>query len=381
MEKIFYQDQEIKTFTATVTGCSKAENGWEITLDATAFYPTGGGQACDLGTLGEANVLDVWEREDKIIHLCDGPLEVGQTVNGHIDWERRFDLMQQHTGEHIVSGIIHKLYGHQNSGFHVGEELMEVDFDGPLPEGALEEIQRLANEAVWADYPVNCYVPSPEELPNVFYRTKRALPWPVRIVEIPGIDSCACCGIHTKRTAQVGLIYIFSCVKFHQGVRLEMACGKRALDRLHKICLQNKQVSQTLSARPLETGMAAQQMKDALAGERYRTAGLESRVFDTIAQRYAGQKTAFCFEEDLEPGGVRQLAEKIAKVADLAGVFSQKDGKCNLCLAGNPEEVKALGVALSQTLGARGGGKPGFWQGSVNATQEQLLAELPTQNA
>ena len=377
MEKLFYQDPEMKEFTATVTGCSQVEGGYEITLSATAFYPTGGGQACDLGTLGNANVLDVSERGEEIIHLCDASLEVGSTVTGKIDWERRFDLMQQHTGEHIVSGIIHKLYGHQNSGFHVGEELMEVDFDGPLPEGALEEIQRLANEAVWADYPVNCYVPSPEELPGVVYRTKRELPWPVRIVEIPGIDSCACCGIHTKHTAQVGLIYIFTCVKFHQGVRLEMACGKRALERLHKICLQNRLVSQILSARPLETGAAAQQMKDALAGEKYRAAGLESKIFDTIAQSFAGQKTAFCFEENLEPAGVRQLAEKIAKVAQLAGVFSQKEGKYNLCLAGKPEAVKALGASLSQTLAARGGGKPGFWQGSVSATREQIQALLP----
>jgi len=377
MEKLFYQDQEIKEFTANVTGCAQTDKGWEVTLDATAFYPTGGGQACDLGMLGNANVLDVSERGVQIIHLCDGPLEVGKTVTGKIDWARRFDLMQQHTGEHIVSGIIHRLYGHQNSGFHVGEELMEVDFDGPLPEGALEEIQRLANEAVWADLPVNCYVPSPEELPGVVYRTKRALPWPVRIVEIPGIDTCACCGIHTKRTAQVGLIYIFSCVKFHQGVRLEMACGKRALERLHKLCLQNKQVSQVLSARPLETGAAAQQLKDSLAGEKYRAAGLESRIFDKIAEGFAGQKTAFCFEEGLEPAGVRQLAEKLSKAANLAGVFSQKDGKYNLCLAGSPEAVKALGTTLSKSLGARGGGKPGFWQGSVAATKEELEALLP----
>lgn len=377
MEKLFYQDQEIKEFTATVTGCAQTDKGWEVTLDGTAFYPTGGGQACDLGMLGNAHVLDVSERGEEILHLCDGPLEVGKTVTGKIDWARRFDLMQQHTGEHIVSGIIHRLYGHQNSGFHVGEELMEVDFDGPLPEGALEEIQRLANEAVWADLPVNCYVPSPEELPGVVYRTKRALPWPVRIVEIPGIDSCACCGIHTKRTAQVGLIYIFSCVKFHQGVRLEMACGKRALERLHRLCLQNKQVSQILSARPLETGAAAQQLKDSLAGEKYRAAGLESRIFDKIAEGFAGQKTAFCFEEGLEPAGVRQLAEKLAKAANLAGVFSQKDGKYNLCLAGSPEAVKALGTTLSQSLGARGGGKPGFWQGSVTATKEELEALLP----
>ena len=377
MEKLFYQDQEIKEFTATVTGCAQTDKGWEVTLDATAFYPTGGGQACDLGMLGNAHVLDVSERGEEILHLCDGPLEVGKTVTGKIDWARRFDLMQQHTGEHIVSGIIHRLYGHQNSGFHVGEDLMEVDFDGPLPEGALEEIQRLANEAVWEDLPVNCYVPSPEELPGVVYRTKRALPWPVRIVEIPGIDSCACCGIHTKRTAQVGLINIFSCVKFHQGVRLEMACGKRALERLHKLCLQNKQVSQILSARPLETGAAAQQLKDSLAGEKYRAAGLESRIFDKIAEGFAGQKTAFCFEEGLEPAGVRQLAEKLSKAANLAGVFSQKDGKYNLCLAGSPEAVKGLGTTLSQSLGARGGGKPGFWQGSVTATKEELEALLP----
>ena len=375
--KLYYEDCHIREFTARVVSCEETPKGWEVVLDRTAFYPEGGGQACDIGTLGGVKVLDTRERGEEVIHLCDGPLEAGREVTGSIDWQRRFDLMQQHTGEHIVSGIIHRLYGHQNSGFHVGEELMEVDFDGPLPEGALEEIQRLANEAVWADLPVNCYVPSPEELPGVVYRTKRALPWPVRIVEIPGIDSCACCGIHTKRTAQVGLIYIFSCVKFHQGVRLEMACGKRALERLHKLCLQNKQVSQILSARPLETGAAAQQLKDSLAGEKYRAAGLESRIFDKIAEGFAGQKTAFCFEEGLEPAGVRQLAEKIAKVANLAGVFSHKDGKYNLCLAGSPEAVKGLGMTLSQSLGARGGGKPGFWQGSVAATKEELEALLP----
>ena len=157
-----------------------------------------------------------------------------------------------------------------------------------------------------------------------------------------------------------------------------MACGGKALNMLSRVYDQNRLVSQAFSAKLLETGAAAQQMKDALAGERYRSAGLESRIFDTIAQGFAGQKTAFCFKENLESAGVRALAEKIAQKAELAGVFSQKDGKCNLCLAGNPEEVKALGVALSQTLGARGGGKPGFWQGSVTATEEQikmLLAE------
>ena len=371
MEKLYYIDPEIKEFTATVTGCSKTEKGWEVTLDATAFYPTGGGQACDLGTLGNANVLDVAEREEAVIHLCDEALEVGAAVAGKIDWARRFDLMQQHTGEHIVSGIIHKLYGHQNSGFHVGEELMEVDFDGPLPEGALEEIQRLANEAVWADIPVNCYVPSPEELPNVAYRTKRELPWPVRIVEIPGIDSCACCGVHVERTSAVGLIKLFSCVKFHQGVRIEMACGRRALAILNAVYDQNRQVSQAFSAKIMETGEAARKMNQRLAAAEYRCAQLQKQVFAAIAAGYAGREKVLHFG-DLTPGETRELADAILPLISTSVLIcGGEDGKINFCLASHGD-VKAAGSALCAALGGRGGGKPPFFQGSLTATKEEI---------
>ncbi len=379
MEKLFYKDCNLQSFSAAVTGCAPADGGFEVTLSATAFYPTGGGQACDLGTLDEAAVLDVYERGEEIIHLCSRPLPVGKTVAGQIQWQRRFDLMQQHTGEHIVSGIIHKLYGLQNVGFHVGKEVMEVDFDGVLPQGALEEIQRLANEAVWADHPVRCFVPSPEELPGVSYRTKRALPWPVRIVEIPGVDSCACCGIHTGSTAQVGLIYIFGCVKFHQGVRLEMACGKRALERLHRAYAQNRQVSQTLSAQVLETATAARQMQEQLTAEKYRTAALQKQLFEIRAKQYAGTCPAWIFEEDLEPAQVRQFATLLAENCPVAGVFSGADGSYSLCLAGQPAMVKEMGQRLAQKLGARGGGKPGFYQGSVAAAKAELLAVLSTE--
>ena len=187
--KLYYQDPNIREFTATVTSCREGKGGWEITLDQTAFYPEGGGQACDTGTLGKVNVLDVQEREQQVIHLCDHPLPVGQTVAGEICWDRRFDLMQQHTGEHIVSGIIHRIYGYGNCGFHVGQQVMEVDFDGPIDPETLAKIEWEANEAVWQDLPVKCWYPSREELPGVFYRTKRQLPWPVRIVQVPGYDS------------------------------------------------------------------------------------------------------------------------------------------------------------------------------------------------
>ena len=237
--KLYYEDCHLAVFSATVTGCEAGRKGFEVTLDATAFYPEGGGQACDLGTLNGIPVLDVRERGEEIIHLCESPLEVGAQVEGVIDYDRRFDLMQQHTGEHIVSGIIHARYGYHNVGFHMGANFTEIDFDGVIPVEDLEKIEAEANEALWKNLAVTCWYPSEEELPKVFYRTKKALPWPVRIVEIPGYDSCACCGVHVKRTGEVGLVKLFSMVGLRGGSRIEMACGGRALALLNQIYRQN----------------------------------------------------------------------------------------------------------------------------------------------
>ena len=176
MKKLYYEDSHLKAFTATVTGCAQVKKGWEITLDATAFYPEGGGQASDTGILGEAKVISVREENEEIFHLCDSPLEVGSAVEGVIDWDRRFDLMQQHAGEHIVSGIIHKRYGWHNVGFHMGADVVTIDFDGPIPGEDLQEIEAAANAAVWQDLPIKCWYPSPEELPTVPYRRKKDLP-------------------------------------------------------------------------------------------------------------------------------------------------------------------------------------------------------------
>ena len=178
--KLYYEDCHLSRFQATVIGCEKSTKGYEILLDATAFYPEGGGQACDLGYLNGVRVLDVQERGETVVHLCNAPLETGSTVEGQIDYDRRFDLMQQHTGEHIVSGIIHRRYGFHNVGFHMGSEMIEIDFDGMVPAKDLQDIEQEANNALWQNLQVECWYPSEEELPHVTYRSKRALPWPVR---------------------------------------------------------------------------------------------------------------------------------------------------------------------------------------------------------
>ncbi len=374
--KLYYEDCHTRTFSATVIGCEQREKGFAVTLVATAFYPEGGGQACDIGTLDEARVLDVKEEGEAVVHLCDKPLDVGKTVTGTIDWTRRFDLMQQHTGEHIVSGIIHRLFGGHNTGFHVGADTVTIDFDCPIPADRIPEIEKLANEAVYLNLPVICTVPSEEELSKIPYRTKRALPWPVRLVEVPGYDTCACCGVHTAYTGELGIIKLLSCIKFHQGVRMEMVCGARAFQYLSSVYEQNRLVSQAFSAKILETGEAAARMNEALAAEKFRAAALEKQVFAATAERFAGQGDVVHFADGLEPASVRALADAIAQnCGGTAFVFSGSDEKgYSLCLVNKHAEVRDLGQALTQACNGRGGGKNGFFQGSVQATKAQIEA-------
>ena len=372
--KLYYEDCHMRTFSAKVTGCEAVDAGWEVTLEASAFYPEGGGQACDLGTLGACKVLDVQERGEEIVHLCDGALEIGEIVEGSIDYARRFDLMQQHTGEHIVSGIIHRRYGYHNKGFHIGEHTIQIDFDGVIAAADLESIEKEANEALWKNLLIRCWYPSQEELPNVFYRTKKALPWPVRIVEVPGYDSCACCGTHVALTGEVGLVKLFSVVGLRGGSRIEMACGGRALELLNLAYDQNRLVSQAFSAKIFETGSAAERMNEALTTEKYRVAGLWRRLFGGIAKSYQDCGDVLHFEEGLEPVLVRELADGIAGTCGgRAAVFSGDDQQgYSYCLAVREGDLRNFGKEMNAALNGRGGGKPNFLQGSVRATQEEI---------
>ena len=250
--KLYYEDCHLCRFEAKVTGCEKREKGYEVLLDATAFYPEGGGQACDLGTLGNAKVLDVRERGEAVVHLCDAPLETGSVVAGVIDYERRFDLMQQHSGEHIVSGIIHRRYGFHNVGFHMGSEMTEIDFDGMVPAEDLPDIEQEANHALWQD-----------------------------------------------------LVKLFSVVPLRGGCRIEMSCGARALRLLNRAFEQNRQVSQAFSAKWMETADAARKMNETLAKEKLRGAQLQKQIFENIAGGYKDRGDVLHFEPGLEPVEVR----------------------------------------------------------------------------
>ena len=374
--KLYYEDCHLRRMTATVLGCEDRDGKYRVILDATVFYPEGGGQGADTGKLGSVNVLDVREEGEAVVHICDGPLAPGQSVEGAICWEERFARMQQHTGEHMVSGLIHQMFGWHNTGFHMSSQDITIDFDGVIPPEALPELEAEVNRRAWEDLEVRCFVPSPEELERTFYRTKRALPWPVRIVQVPGTDSCACCGVHCARTGEVGLVKLFSSIPFRGGSRLLMACGSRALQILNDAYGQNKLVSQAFSAKIQETGEAARKMNALLEERKFRITQLERQLFAQTARNYAGKGDVLHFEEGLAPASVRELADLIADTCGgTAAVFSGTDeAGYSFCLVARSGDLRERTKAMTAALSGRGGGKPNFQQGSVKCTRADIEA-------
>lgn len=302
-ERIFYTDVCCHTFQATVLDCQpRKKKGYEVILDKTAFYPEGGGQPGDRGTLGGVHVTDTQERGEDILHLTDAPLEVGTQVTGTLDWNWRFSLMQNHSGEHIVSGILHRRTGANNVGFHMGNDAIIIDFDVELPPELLQEVEQEANEVVWKNLPVQVTYPTPEELETLDYRSKKALTGQVRIVTFPQTDTCACCGTHVVRTGEIGVIKILSVQKFKEGSRVEMLCGSRALTYLRDVFEQNHRISVALSAKPLKTADAVERLKADKEQTDYRLNGLEQTLFQQKAEALAGVGDVLLFEKPMAPG-------------------------------------------------------------------------------
>ena len=374
--KLYYENAYTQDFTAVVESCEAVKNGFAVTLDRTAFYPEGGGQPADHGTLGEARVLDVHEKDGIVTHLCDRALSVGAEVSGRIDWARRFDHMQQHSGEHIISGMLCSTFHCDNVGFHMGADFVTIDLSGMLTPEQVQSVEAEANEWIWKNVPVEVSYPDPEALKTIPYRSKKELTGQVRIVTIPGADICACCGTHVSNTGEIGLLRIFSCVRFHDGVRLELLCGRRALRYLRALTEQNRQVSGLLSAKPLETAGAVQRLLDAEGALKLRAASLEDAVFTQKAQALAGNGNVLLFEPAMSPDSVRRLTDLVMSACGgRAAVFAGSDEAGYKYAVGEQGgDLRQLVRELNTALQGRGGGKPFFAQGSVSASRAAIEA-------
>ena len=375
-EKCYYEAPYQREFDAEVLRCEKSKKGWDVVLEKTVFYPEGGGQPCDLGVLGGVQVLEVHERGGEIVHTCSGPLEAGTTVHGAIDWDRRFDLMQQHSGEHLVSGLVHAKYGYDNVGFHMGQDSITIDFNGLIDEEGLREIERQANEAVYANLETDIFYPDRETLSALPYRSKKELEGQVRLVRFPGVDLCACCGTHVARTGEIGLIRLFSCVHFREGVRIELLCGRRCFDYLCRIQNQNHAVSTQLSAKPLETGEAVRRVCAELAEAKARIAAMEDEQFREKAERLAGTGDVLLFEAPMAPDSVRKLCDKVlARCGGRCAVFAGSDeAGWKYAIGDGSGDLRPFVKAMNAVLQGRGGGKPGFVQGSAAASRAEIEA-------
>lgn len=373
-EKLYYADPFLKTFTAAVVSCESAKTGWRVVLDRTAFYPEGGGQGADHGTLDGIPVTDVHEQDGVIFHICEQAVEIGRTVTGVLDWERRFDHMQQHSGEHILSGILCSRFHCDNVGFHLGADTVTIDYNADLTWEDAMEAERLANAAVTDDRAVKITYPSAEELTSIDYRSKKELTGQVRIVTVPDADCCACCGTHVLRTGQVGLIKVLSCQKFRGGARMEIVCGARALRLLSLVYDQNRLVAQTLSVKPDATAAAVERTLSELTAVKARESKLEDEVFAAMAARSTGRGDVVLFQPSMRPDGVRKLADAVARsCGGLACVFAGEGETYQYALVrADGAEIKDLVKRLNEALHGRGGGRNGFAQGSVQADQAAI---------
>ena len=377
--KLYYENAYTQDFTAVVESCEAVKNGFAVTLDRTAFYPEGGGQPADHGTLGEARVLDVHEKDGVVTHLCDRALPVGAEVSGHIDWARRFDHMQQHSGEHIISGLLCSTFHCDNVGFHMGADVVTIDYNAPITWEQALEVERRANAYIWADHPIRIWYPSAEELAALPYRSKKALTGAVRITEFPGADRCACCGTHVSSSGQVGLLKLLSCQKFRDGVRLELLCGQRALDCLAAGWEQARQIGQALSVKPQSAFAAVSRLQEELLSLKEKAARLEEADFAHTAAQYRGAGSVLHIAEPLDGDGARRLCDAIVKAAGgRCAVFAGRDGDYRYAVIENGGDLRQFIKDMNTALHGRGGGRDGFAQGSAACTAEELRAFFQT---
>lgn len=371
----YYEDSHIHEFEAVVTGITETKNGLAVTLDRTAFFPEGGGQSADTGHIGDVRVTDVREREGEILHFVDAPLNVGEKYKCSLDWEQRYRRMQNHSGEHIVSGISHKLHGVENVGFHMGADGMTIDFDRELTWDELMEIERRANEAVRADLPVSARFPDSTELETMEYRSKLELTHDVRIVEIPGIDRCACCAPHVYRTGEVGFIKILDFMRHRGGIRVSLVCGMDALDTVRTMQENVTAVSQLLSAKRHECGKAVERVLSDAAKQKERISALSMELAHMKADSIEKADGNICiFDSVLDDTALRELVNLLMeKCGGVAAAFSGNDEKgYNYIIGSKNIDLRVNSKAINAGIGGRGGGRPEMIQGSAKFSRESI---------
>ncbi len=378
-EEMLYRDVYCREFDTVVEKCEQVEDGYWILLEDTIFYPEGGGQCADCGTLNGRNVLDVQRRKDGIYHLVDGGFAVGETVHCVIDWQKRFENMQSHSGEHMVSGLIHQQYGYENIGFHMGSEVIQIDFEGALSYEQAMTIENQVNALIYRNLSLQITYPSKEELHTIPYRSKKELTGNVRIVTIPECDICACCGTHVKSTGEIGIVKILSVTKQKHGVRLEMVAGNQAYRYLSDVYEQNKQISVQLSAPVKSTADALHKLLSQQELLRGKYKQLQKTIQQMkIAQYEYGQRYIVEFVNDYDrPSMISYCNDLLEHMGtDVVCICNEEENGYSFIMMSKVLDLQSVKDVLREKLLMSGGGKKDVLQGRFQAEKDEITLVL-----
>ena len=381
-EKLYYSNGYIKEFSAVVKSCVKAENGFKVVLDKTAFFPEGGGQKPDTGFIGDVRVLDVQEEDGEIYHYTENPLGEDTGYLCKIDWEQRFLRMQNHSGEHIVSGVVHSLYGYDNVGFHMEEDYVTVDFSGELTRQQLDDVEKRANEAVFSNIDIECLYPEPDELDLIDYRSKLELTEDVRLVKIGNVDLCACCAPHVNKTGEVGTIKLLDYMRHRGGVRVVMRCGFTALQDYREKYTSVYEISGLLSAKQPEVSAAVERLKkenDALKREmtEFKMNIAENDKKNLSFVNGISYYISPFYDADM----MRVLANYGMEHSDLSVILSgSDDAGYSYIAASNTLDMRNVAKIINSSLNGRGGGRDTMIQGKISATHNEIVDFLKNLN-
>lgn len=373
-ELLYYKDQYVKDFTATVVEVNKKGNLYEIVLDKTAFFPELGGQTSDTGIIGDGKVLRADEADGRIIHTVDRELKVGDTLNCRVDFDERFEKMQSHTAEHLVCGIIHKEYGFDNVGFHLADSEVTLDVSGVMTREMIERVELIANRAIYENVEVRASFPTAEEAADLEYRSKLDITKNLRIVSIVGYDDCACCAPHVKRTGEIGLIKILDFMKHRGGTRIRLLAGFRGMRDYIKRCEAASEISSMLCVPQSEIAIGVKDYMAAAFANEGRIKAASGRIIELEDSRVAPtDKNAVVFAKSITASDARELVNRMMKkVSGLSVVLLGTDGAYSYVMGSENFDVTSACRAANTALCGKGGGRPPMVQGSFSATKEEI---------
>ena len=373
-DKLYLNNSYIKEFTANVLSCTKNGENYEVILDRTAFFAEGGGQAADKGEINGIAVLDVQEKGEDIVHTLASA--VSGEVTGKIDWSLRFSRMQNHCAEHILSGVIHKIFGYNNVGFHMNDSLVTFDVDGHLTAEDIERVEKEANKAVFKNAEIYVSYPTAEEFEQIDCRSKIELAEGVRLITVDGFDTCACCAPHPSRAGEIGIIKIVNFSAFKGGTRIEMVAGSLALNDYSYLHSAVKTIMKQLSAKREEVAEAVQKLGNDLGQARAEIKALNEKLAEAALKIEMVGKTLVGFTKDADFNALRNIANGKINDAEYIALFAETADGFNYLVASKTGDTRAIAKALNENFSGKGGGKPDCVQGKISKTAKDNLIEI-----